>query len=57
MPLGFAFALAGAVAEGWLPLARSLAALPLVPAILALATWKIDEERRYVREWADLELD
>ena len=36
---------------------RSAAFVPLIPGIMLLAAWQIEQERRYVREWAELRID
>ena len=36
---------------------RSAAFVPLIPGIMILAAWQIEQERRYIREWAELRID
>lgn len=38
-------------------LARSVIVVPLIPLILFVVTWKFDEERKYLDEWALLPVE
>lgn len=51
------FAISGDVTTSLNLMPRSTAFVPLIPAIMLLAAWQIEIERRYVHEWTELTID